>query len=61
MWRQLVWEAFRNGKSVKIAIDWSNIVGITASLMPNEPEILEIEVTLLSFQISLNSLKHKNS
>lgn len=46
--RQLVWEILRNGLKEKIEIEWSNIIGIQASMEENKPGILEVEVITLS-------------
>ncbi|GAA0141041.1 hypothetical protein LIER_02278 [Lithospermum erythrorhizon] len=42
--RKLVWEILEGPLKSKIELQWSNIVGIRATILDNQPSILEIEL-----------------
>ena len=44
--KQICYEVMWNGSRKKIEVDWSNIVGIRASLNDNGFGILEVEVMI---------------
>ena len=42
--KKLVWELLKGGLKSKIEIQWNDIIGINASMLDNQPGILQIEV-----------------
>lgn len=50
--KTFVWEILKGGLKSKIEIQWSNIIGIRASIVEGRRAILEFEVIFLHLRLS---------
>ena len=51
--RKLVWEVLEGALKSKIEILWSDIVGIRATIIDDQPGVLEVEVNIFFFVVKI--------